>query len=67
MLILAQLFIIFSDMSCAVTFRAQAFVEMLPKNVTDAEMTDLFSQNGNIKDLQILRGSQQASKGTFIL
>jgi CUG-BP- and ETR3-like factor len=43
------------------------FVGMLPKNVTDDEMTDLFSQNGNIKDLQILRGSQQASKGTFIL
>nr|CAB3461665.1 unnamed protein product [Digitaria exilis] len=38
------------------------FVGMLPKNVTDAEMTDLFSQYGNIKDLQILRGSQQASK-----
>ena len=39
------------------------FVGMLPKNVTDAEMTDLFSQYGNIKDLQILRGSQQTSKG----
>jgi CUG-BP- and ETR3-like factor len=38
------------------------FVGMLPKNVTDDEMTDLFSQYGNIKDLQILRGSQQASK-----
>uniref|UniRef100_A0ACD5U3M6 Uncharacterized protein n=1 Tax=Avena sativa TaxID=4498 RepID=A0ACD5U3M6_AVESA len=38
------------------------FVGMLPKNVTDAEMTDLFSQYGNIKDLQILRGSQQTSK-----
>jgi len=38
------------------------FVGMLPKNVTDAEMTDLFSQYGNIKDLQILIGSQQASK-----
>ena len=43
------------------------FVGMLPKNVTDAEMTDLFSQYGNIKDLQILIGSQQASKGIFIL
>ena len=39
------------------------FVGMLPKNVTDAEMTDLFSKYGNIKDLQILRGSQQTSKG----
>ncbi|KAL6620141.1 hypothetical protein ACP70R_035280 [Stipagrostis hirtigluma subsp. patula] len=38
------------------------FIGMLPKNVTDAEMTDLFSKYGNIKDLQILRGSQQASK-----
>jgi len=38
------------------------FVGMLPKNVTDAEMTDLFSKYGNIKDLQILRGSQQTSK-----
>ncbi|EEE63498.1 hypothetical protein OsJ_18314 [Oryza sativa Japonica Group] len=38
------------------------FIGMLPKNVTDAEMTDLFSQYGNIKDLQILRGSQQTSK-----
>jgi len=39
------------------------FVGMLPKNVTDAEMMDLFSKYGNIKDLQILRGSQQTSKG----
>lgn len=39
------------------------FIGMLPKNVTDAEMTDLFSQYGNFKDLQILRGSQQTSKG----
>ncbi|XP_006654325.1 RNA-binding protein BRN1-like [Oryza brachyantha] len=38
------------------------FIGMLPKNVTDAEMTDLFSQYGSIKDLQILRGSQQTSK-----
>ncbi|XP_062231251.1 RNA-binding protein BRN1-like isoform X1 [Phragmites australis] len=38
------------------------FVGMLPKNVTDAEMADLFSKYGNIKDLQILRGSQQTSK-----
>uniref|UniRef100_A0A0D9WFU8 RRM domain-containing protein n=1 Tax=Leersia perrieri TaxID=77586 RepID=A0A0D9WFU8_9ORYZ len=38
------------------------FIGMLPKNVTDAEMTDLFLQYGSIKDLQILRGSQQTSK-----
>ncbi|KAG2603240.1 RNA-binding protein BRN1-like [Panicum virgatum] len=38
------------------------FIGMLPKNVTDTELTDLFSKHGNIKDLQILRGSQQTSK-----
>ena len=43
------------------------FVGMLPKNVTDAEVSDLFSQYGSIKDLQILRGSQQTSKGIAIL
>jgi RNA recognition motif-containing protein len=43
------------------------FVGMLPKNVTHAEMTDLFSKYGNIKDLQILRGSQQTSKGKITL
>ncbi|KAK8959091.1 hypothetical protein KSP40_PGU004204 [Platanthera guangdongensis] len=37
---------------------------MLPKNVTDGEMTALFSKYGHVKDLQILRGSQQTSKGT---
>ncbi|XP_066353722.1 RNA-binding protein BRN1-like isoform X2 [Miscanthus floridulus] len=35
---------------------------MLPKNVTATELTDLFSKYGNVKDLQILRGSQQTSK-----
>lgn len=39
------------------------FVGMLPKNVSDAEVSGLFSQYGTIKDLQILRGSQQTSKG----
>ncbi|KAG5514336.1 hypothetical protein RHGRI_035675 [Rhododendron griersonianum] len=39
------------------------FVGMLPKNVSDAELSALFSQYGNITDLQILRGSQQTSKG----
>lgn len=43
------------------------FVGMLPKNVTDAEVSDLFSQHGSIKDLQILRGSQQTSKGCAFL
>ncbi|KAM0892476.1 hypothetical protein ACQ4PT_025702 [Festuca glaucescens] len=38
------------------------FIGMLPKNVSDTELTDLFSKYGNIKDLQILRGSQQTSK-----
>ncbi|XP_066307921.1 RNA-binding protein BRN1-like isoform X2 [Miscanthus floridulus] len=38
------------------------FIGMLPKNVTDTELTNLFSNYGNVKDLQILRGSQQTSK-----
>lgn len=43
------------------------FVGMLPKNVSDAEVSALFSQYGTIKDLQILRGSQQTSKGCAFL
>ncbi|KAJ4815044.1 hypothetical protein LUZ62_027610 [Rhynchospora pubera] len=43
------------------------FVGMLPKTVTDEELSDLFSKYGNIKDLQILRGSQQTSKGCAFL
>ncbi|KAL6502826.1 condensin subunit [Orobanche hederae] len=39
------------------------FVGMLPKNVSDAEVSDLFSEYGTIKDLQILRGTLQTSKG----
>lgn len=39
---------------------------MLPKNVSEAELSELFSKYGTIKDLQILRGSQQTSKGTFL-
>jgi len=39
------------------------FIGMLPKNVSEAEVSALFSKYGNIKDLQILRGSQQTSKG----
>lgn len=38
------------------------FIGMLPKNVTDTELTDLFSKYGNVTDLQILRGSQQTNK-----
>ncbi|GAB2281449.1 condensin subunit [Dionaea muscipula] len=43
------------------------FVGMLPKNVSEAEVSDLFSQYGTIKELQILRGSQQTSKGCAFL
>ncbi|KAJ0054095.1 hypothetical protein Pint_01079 [Pistacia integerrima] len=43
------------------------FVGMLPKNVSEAEVSALFSKYGIIKDLQILRGSQQTSKGCAFL
>ncbi|XP_015575686.1 RNA-binding protein BRN1 isoform X2 [Ricinus communis] len=43
------------------------FVGMLPKNVSEAEVSELFSTYGTIKDLQILRGSQQTSKGCAFL
>ncbi|KAG5567648.1 hypothetical protein RHGRI_003000 [Rhododendron griersonianum] len=43
------------------------FVGMLPKNVSDAELSALFSQYGTIKDFQILRGCQQTSKGCAFL
>nr|TKS14115.1 RNA-binding family protein [Populus alba] len=43
------------------------FVGMLPKNVSEAEVSDLFSNYGTIKDLQILRGSQQTSKSCAFL
>lgn len=39
------------------------FVGMLPKSVSDAEVSGLFSEYGTIKDLQILRGSVQTTKG----
>ncbi|XP_059625769.1 RNA-binding protein BRN1 [Cornus florida] len=45
----------------------KVFVGMLPKNVSDAEVSALFSQYGTITDLQILRGSQQTSKGCAFL
>uniref|UniRef100_A0A1J3IER8 CUGBP Elav-like family member 5 n=2 Tax=Noccaea caerulescens TaxID=107243 RepID=A0A1J3IER8_NOCCA len=43
------------------------FVGMLPKNVSEAELLSLFSKYGTIKDLQILRGSLQSSKGCVFL
>ncbi|KZV32383.1 CUGBP Elav-like family member 5-like [Dorcoceras hygrometricum] len=43
------------------------FIGMLPKNVSDAEVLTLFSEYGSIKDLRILRGSQQTSKGCAFL
>ncbi|KAK7259448.1 hypothetical protein RIF29_25055 [Crotalaria pallida] len=43
------------------------FIGMLPKNVSEVEVSELFSNYGNIKDLQILRGSQQTSKGCAFL
>ncbi|CAL9748589.1 unnamed protein product [Musa acuminata subsp. burmannicoides] len=38
------------------------FIGMLPKNISDAEVAELFSKYGTIRDLQILRSSQQTSK-----
>ncbi|RID40118.1 hypothetical protein BRARA_J00185 [Brassica rapa] len=43
------------------------FVGMLPKNVTEAEVLSLFSKYGTIKDVQILRGSLQTSRGCVFL
>ncbi|KAL9239196.1 hypothetical protein vseg_013538 [Gypsophila vaccaria] len=43
------------------------FVGMLPKNILEAEVSALFSQYGTIKELQILRGPQQTSKGCAFL
>ncbi|WMV36263.1 hypothetical protein MTR67_029648 [Solanum verrucosum] len=43
------------------------FVGMLPKNVSDPEVSSLFSEYGTITDLQILRGSQQTSRGYAFL
>ncbi|CAA7047062.1 unnamed protein product [Microthlaspi erraticum] len=43
------------------------FVGMLPKNVTEADVKSLFSNYGTIRDLQILRGAQQTSKGCAFL
>ncbi|KAL8151397.1 hypothetical protein V2J09_021205 [Rumex salicifolius] len=43
------------------------FVGMLPKNVSEAELSALFSQYGTVKELQILRGAQQTSKACAFL
>ncbi|KAL3644828.1 condensin subunit [Castilleja foliolosa] len=43
------------------------FVGMLPKHVSEAEVSVLFSEYGTIKDLQLLRGYQQTSKGCAFL
>lgn len=43
------------------------FIGMLPKNVSDAEVSELFSNYGTITDLQLLRGYQQTSKGCAFL
>ncbi|KAK4720303.1 hypothetical protein R3W88_018641 [Solanum pinnatisectum] len=43
------------------------FVGMLPKNVSDPEVSSLFSEYGTITDLQILRGPQQTSRGYAFL
>ncbi|XP_019421494.1 PREDICTED: RNA-binding protein BRN1-like isoform X2 [Lupinus angustifolius] len=43
------------------------FIGMLPKIVSEVEVSALFSNYGTIKDLQILRGSQQTSKGCAFL
>ncbi|CAA0832080.1 RNA-binding protein BRN1 [Striga hermonthica] len=43
------------------------FVGMLPKNVSEAEVSAVFSEYGTIKDLQLLRGYQQTSKGCAFL
>lgn len=43
------------------------FIGMLPKNVSDAEVSELFSNYGTITDLQLLRGYQQTSKGKGFL
>ncbi|XP_076902924.1 RNA-binding protein BRN1-like [Bidens hawaiensis] len=39
------------------------FIGMLPKNVSESELSELLTQYGTLKDLLILRGSQQTSKG----
>ncbi|KAF7804803.1 RNA-binding protein BRN1-like isoform X1 [Senna tora] len=43
------------------------FIGMLPKNVSEVEVSALFSKYGAIKDLHILRGSLHTSKGCAFL
>ncbi|KAK4779813.1 hypothetical protein SAY87_015919 [Trapa incisa] len=43
------------------------FVGMLPKNVSEEEVSALFSNYGTVKDMHILRGSQHTSKGCAFL
>lgn len=50
---------------CLICSEHKLFVGMLPKTVSDVELSALFSGYGTIKDLQILRGSSQTSKGSI--
>ncbi|EFJ23463.1 hypothetical protein SELMODRAFT_442777 [Selaginella moellendorffii] len=43
------------------------FIGMLPKSVTEAEVRDVFSEYGNIKELQVIKGSQQTAKACAFL
>eukprot|EP01018_Ginkgo_biloba_P017437 Gb_06455 [translate_table: standard] len=43
------------------------FIGMLPKAVSDADVSAVFSKFGTIKELQVLRGSQQTSRGCAFL
>ncbi|MQM06047.1 hypothetical protein Taro_038866, partial [Colocasia esculenta] len=58
---------IIKDKATKASREHKLFVGMLPKNVSEGEVSSLFSKYGNIKDLQILRGSQQTSKGCAFL
>ena len=53
-----------SNFLLSLNLEHKLFIGMLPKNVSEVEISALFSNYGNIKDLQVLRGSQQTSKGT---
>lgn len=66
---------IYSQMFCQISLgyalftglsEHKLFIGMLPKNISESEVSDLFSKYGTIKDLQILRGPQQTSKGTNV-
>ncbi|KAJ7563882.1 hypothetical protein O6H91_03G128800 [Diphasiastrum complanatum] len=43
------------------------FIGMLPKSASDADIKAVFSRFGTIKELQVVRGSQQATKGCAFL